>query len=382
MMASMGQSEVLEGLFDQLESDTAVIERTVRVVRTEITAYSAVSDLAISASAKRNLGRAVMTLRDGAVSDESKIWEAEQTTIERLRSGVAIEDMMGGFRVSIACINDRLLELAEERQLPSTEIVRLTRLLWKLSDVFAAQAASTYRKQVVASEIAHQRMKDEWLLSVLTRHLGDDALSRAAEVLEVSALGSFIPFSARPGSDEPLETACERTSHKLVDHGPITTLPSERRIVGLTTAVPPFVHGVVLAIGPAAPFADMRNSFRIAKRVFEAVSGERSGVFGLEHVGWRIGATDDPDLAGLLDDRYIEPLRQTRGSSEHIVEALAAYLRHDQSIPAAAASLHMHVNSLRYRLSRFEELTGRRLSSTDTLIELSWILQHRRGQTL
>jgi putative transposase len=34
----------------------------------------------------------------------------------------------------------------------------------------------------------------------------------------------------------------------------------------------------------------------------------------------------------------------------------------------------VHVNTLRYRLSRFEELTGRSLQDTDTIVELSCVL--------
>ncbi len=53
---------------------------------------------------------------------------------------------------------------------------------------------------------------------------------------------------------------------------------------------------------------------------------------------------------------------------------MRAYLEHDRSIPRTAAALHVHVNTPRYRLSRFEALTGRSLTQTDTLVELAWAL--------
>jgi len=36
--------------------------------------------------------------------------------------------------------------------------------------------------------------------------------------------------------------------------------------------------------------------------------------------------------------------------------------------------LHVHVNTLRYRLARFEEFSGRSLEDTDTVVELALAL--------
>ena len=50
------------------------------------------------------------------------------------------------------------------------------------------------------------------------------------------------------------------------------------------------------------------------------------------------------------------------------------YLTHGLSIPRAAASLPVHVNTLRHRLKRFQELTGADLHDPEDLIEVSWAL--------
>lgn len=48
-------------------------------------------------------------------------------------------------------------------------------------------------------------------------------------------------------------------------------------------------------------------------------------------------------------------------------EALRAYFAHDLDIAATAASLHMHRNSLRYRLARAEQVLGRSLKQPATI---------------
>ncbi|WFP16261.1 helix-turn-helix domain-containing protein [Citricoccus muralis] len=62
-----------------------------------------------------------------------------------------------------------------------------------------------------------------------------------------------------------------------------------------------------------------------------------------------------------------------------MLEAVEACLAHRLSIPIAARSIPVHVNTLRCRLLRFSELTGADLGYVDTLIELSWVLAARRG---
>jgi putative transposase len=80
------------------------------------------------------------------------------------------------------------------------------------------------------------------------------------------------------------------------------------------------------------------------------------------------------NVSELLRDRYVDPLRGEGAFGDQVVESLRGYLSHDRSIPQAAEALHVHVNTLRYRLARFEELTGRSLQATDTLVELAWVL--------
>jgi purine catabolism regulator len=48
-------------------------------------------------------------------------------------------------------------------------------------------------------------------------------------------------------------------------------------------------------------------------------------------------------------------------------EALSAYFAHDLDIAATAAALHMHRNSLRYRLARAEQVLGRSLKQPSTI---------------
>ncbi|RMI27856.1 PucR family transcriptional regulator [Nocardia stercoris] len=60
---------------------------------------------------------------------------------------------------------------------------------------------------------------------------------------------------------------------------------------------------------------------------------------------------------GPARDRLAERLAVLRGSG-HLMEAVAAYLRHGSDRKSAAAEVHVHPNTFSYRLRRVAELTG------------------------
>jgi putative transposase len=361
-------------LLNALEVDEQVVGPTLLRVREDIAAYAAVSDAAITGAAERNLRRAVRTLREGAVPEMEDIWEADTSIKERLRAGVPIEDVMAGFRVSISCIQDRLAELAAELQIDGSEVVRLTRLLWKLGDVFSAQAASSYRQYGVASDLAEQRRRDEVLLSMLAGPIAVEALGRGMAVLGLDHQALYVPFAARrtdgAGSATLQRVVAERCRGQVC-----VMVPKEQQLVGLLSREPDPIDNVLLAVGPKSEPAHAHEGFAIAERVLNATAAIEAGVHSLDSLGWRLGVTADPGLAAFLRTRYLDPLGSARGSASPIAAAVQAYLEHNRSIPRAAEAMHVHVNTLRYRLARFEELTGRSLSNTDTVIELSWALR-------
>ncbi|MFE9450123.1 helix-turn-helix domain-containing protein [Streptomyces sp. NPDC006739] len=57
------------------------------------------------------------------------------------------------------------------------------------------------------------------------------------------------------------------------------------------------------------------------------------------------------------------------------------YLERGRHVREVARSAHVHVNTVRYRLRRFEELTGTSLDAPDTAVELSWALAARELKT-
>ncbi|WP_035731897.1 MULTISPECIES: PucR family transcriptional regulator [Frankia] len=357
-----------------LEHDEGLVDPTIKRVRREIPAYEVVPTEALVTSIHRNVVLACRTLRAGVVPPSSEIWQAERTTLERLRQGVPIEDIMGGFRICIASIQDRLVDRAQEFGVDHPESLTLTSLLWKLSDVFSARAASAYREYGLSHAVADRRRRDEWLAGLLAGTLSPTQIEQGCIRYHVRRDTRLRAVCTATLSEAELDQAlnlinqgCRRSNMVLL------LVPSQGRLVGIVSGPPPAVPGLLVAAGPEGPLGRVAASFSVANDVLAAARLRHDeGVHTLESLGWRVAVPRAADVTALMRARYLQPLRDTGAFGEEVVESLRCYLANGRNIPRTAEALHVHVNTLRYRLARFEELTGRSLDDTDTLVELSW----------
>jgi PucR family transcriptional regulator, purine catabolism regulatory protein len=133
-------------------------------------------------------------------------------------------------------------------------------------------------------------------------------------------------------------------------------------------------EGVEPRAGLAAPFRgieDAQAALRDAELALEQARRAKPGARrvlsadDVDPITWlaREGARDrvDSRVSTLL-----EPLREHPA----LLDTLRAYLDHDLEINRTAAALHLHPNSLRYRLARIERLLGRSLREPATIANL------------
>lgn len=102
----------------------------------------------------------------------------------------------------------------------------------------------------------------------------------------------------------------------------------------------------------------------------------------------RIVRYDDLDLGTVLIhelplerlapkiERWLKPLQE----NPLFYEALVSYLKHDLNVGRTARALHLHPNSIRYRLSRAEQIIGAPLRSSATIAALHVALLSGNGR--
>jgi DNA-binding PucR family transcriptional regulator len=86
----------------------------------------------------------------------------------------------------------------------------------------------------------------------------------------------------------------------------------------------------------------------------------------------------DPDLRQAFASSVLgDLLRYDEGHSGELLPTLEHFLDCGGSWLRTAERLHVHVNTLRYRIRRIEELTGRSVADTATRVDLQLALTSR-----
>jgi purine catabolism regulator len=162
--------------------------------------------------------------------------------------------------------------------------------------------------------------------------------------------------------------------------GAVTALVQapEEDVVGAAGAVADAHPKALVGIGRAvAVLGEAQDSLRDAELAVERAA-DADG---------RVARFEDLDLGTfMVSEIGPERLRPKLEASLAVLranpplrEALTAYFEHDLDIVAAAKALHLHPNSVRYRLSRIEQLLGRSLRTPATIAELHIALLAERA---
>ncbi|WP_413797463.1 PucR family transcriptional regulator [Streptomyces iranensis] len=131
-----------------------------------------------------------------------------------------------------------------------------------------------------------------------------------------------------------------------------------------------------VAAGTSRPFSP-GSPLRIAQRealwaASHAVASGRALVRYGDDVTGRWLPDDPAALTDLVEHVLGEALRYDTGHGSRLLTSVRTWMERDRRTDEAAAALHVHPNTLAYRLRRFSELTGRDLSTTGAFAEV-WL---------
>jgi DNA-binding PucR family transcriptional regulator len=224
---------------------------------------------------------------------------------------------------------------------------------------------------------------DQTDVTTLARELGVPLDGRAA-VIGFVAGGAH----ARMADVLALTASAFRPDAQVAANGPrvYVVLPDS----GRTAAVVSWIRGTIGALrtelgldlraviaAPVAGLADVAGARRDIDRVFD--SAARHPVFG------QVTTLAEARTTVLLDEivtlvaaepRLVDPrVRRLRDAEPVLAETLRAYLDSFGDVAAAAATLHVHPNTVRYRVRRLEQVLSTSLSDPDVRLLLSLSLR-------
>jgi sugar diacid utilization regulator len=121
----------------------------------------------------------------------------------------------------------------------------------------------------------------------------------------------------------------------------------------------------------AAPWTRSPVSLERARRAGELVRSRREVVDTDEHLAALV-LSADPEALADLRARVLAPLADLpEATAERLAETLRAWLLHQGRREQVAAVLHVHPQTVRYRMTQLRELYGERLQDPEAVLELT-----------
>ncbi|MDO8209483.1 CdaR family transcriptional regulator [Conexibacter sp. CPCC 206217] len=139
------------------------------------------------------------------------------------------------------------------------------------------------------------------------------------------------------------------------------------------------LHDVHAALGPAVELAQAAESARWARLALALVSDRTPALVVAADHRVDLLLLGAPALAAALADEALAPLAAVPAATRaRLLQTLDAWLRHRGAATAAAQELHVHAQTVRYRLGRLRSLLGPRMDGAEGRLELELALRARR----
>jgi hypothetical protein len=361
-----------------------LVEGIISAVRAESPVYGEVLSapegvgirLGIEQAARAFLDAVERGQRPAGETDElwRRLGEAE------FQAGRGLDDLRAAFRTGTRAAWRGAADLASRAGVSAPVAIALAEAIFIYADELANDVVEGYLRMQSDEAGERERRRRRLALILLDPDGHDpDALIRAAELarwpvprsLAVLALDAESPLEVTRQLDVDVLAGADGAGAWLVVPDPDGP--------GRRAALERALDGESAALGPTLAPADAHRSLRWARL---ALGLAREGSLP---AGGLLRASDHLSSLILLQDRELaQTLARDRlapldalpaGERERLADTLAAWLAHQRHTPQIAEQLHVHPQTVRYRIAKLRDLLGDTLDTPRGRFELTLALE-------
>jgi hypothetical protein len=342
-------------LLAERSRDPDLLESTVRAARRKSPMVAA-----LPAEETRRHARALIEgvrtalLSTGGEPGEDVLAVAEQFGSDRARQGLPVEAWLNGFQAGRSHLVRMLIEIGRDMGVPPEVLLDGLTRIDEITNTLVHRMVHAHR----VTELEMARTARESRVQALRQLLhGERPASLPAPLEAGAAYHCVVSDVSDPAVAQRLEAA-------LTARGPALCGLVDGRLAALLARLPDMPDDVPLLVAapPASP-SDVSAFYELGRRALRA--GQGAGLTGLRKLTdlALLTATEaEPRLGRMLADGLLNGLDPADQFHRELAETALAYLDHGARIEPAAVALHVHGNTVKYRLRRLHELTGRSLS--------------------
>jgi hypothetical protein len=296
------------------------------------------------------------------------------------REGRTLDSLQSAYRVGARVAWRRVSAAARRAKVDPEQLGLLAEAIFAYIDELSADSVEGYAQAQREQEGERQRRRRGLLALLLRDPPPTDAEIRSA----AQAAGWRLPRSATPlaVAEEDLARVGRRLSADAlvatVQEAGCALIPGTPQPAELERAT----RDVTAALGPTVPRGELGEAWSIASAALRATTAGAIGSDGLLHADEHLPELllfESGALAGRLAEQRLAPLDDlTPAGRTRMEETALAFVQHGGNAAAMARALHLHPQTIRYRLNRLRELFGDQLADPEFRFELELALRSRQ----
>ncbi|AFU02922.1 PucR family transcriptional regulator [Nocardia brasiliensis] len=354
-----------------------LIDRIVDTARAEIPAYARLGPAMVRPLTGQMIEFMLVDMVEERAPSSDQLRAFYEYGVTRAGQGIELAEMLGGWRMAVRVVLDEVAEIGRSHQVSGNVQLALTRQLLDIVDVAILELTSGHREVELANAGRDHQARADFARAALTGTLARAEIGLRAQQYSLDLERAVIPFRARPTAE-----------HRLADLpqlfncggriGFVTSIDGD--LAGFADQLPE-VLPVPTGYGPATPIDQLPTGFVQATRALNtAAAFALPGAHSVPELGLLPAVLADTEVGDHLVRRYLDPLGGT-DSPELYRHTLHTYLETGLHIETTARELMVHPNTVRYRLDRYQILTGFDLRKPGTALELWWALRRHHLRT-
>ncbi len=375
-----------ERLLGRIEAMTDGLSSGIRMAEPFYDAGNAVPAADLRGSVRDNLSYILSRLAGRAAPG---LDAARATGRRRAEQGAPLPAILHSYRVAGTFIWAAILEDGLAAGSTAEALLPAAAELWSIIDELSGAVTDAYRDAVAELARSSAQTRNAMLDVLLRGDQGDGSrLWESATSLHLPHRGTFVVAAARPPrsgveaipqADEALRARGIQSTWRVeIDaHVGVVVLTPRNGIERLGARLAELATGPV-GLSEVYHALD-RTPAALRQARLAAAAGRPSGVVRYEQVPISILLASAPDAAAGVAHAILGPVLALPATErEVLLGTLAAWFADDGATSATADRLHVHRNTVRYRLRRVEELTGRSLTRPTGIAELHLALEATR----
>jgi hypothetical protein len=292
-----------------------------------------------------------------------------------LLQGRSLEALLAAYRVGARVAFRRFATLAGE--IDPGLLMPLAESVFAYIDELSAVSAEGYATEQSQRAGESDRRRSELLALLMSGSADAPSVAAAAAAAGWAVPDEVVAVVVEEERGGGLRTRLGPDALVAAYGGEVVALLPAPRVAareGLRSAL----GGWRAAVGPARPWAAAPVSLRLAQQAAALLARGAVAddpVFVDEHLADLV-VHRDPELVASLAATRLAPLDALRDSSrERFAETLLAWLQHRGERQHVAAALHVHPQTVGYRLTRLREMFGPALEDPQARFELEVALR-------